>query len=102
MDLGCSCSWYDGDSADVCTVKVVKGRKEYKCCECDDVIVKGERHEYVRMLYDGSWSTYRTCIPCVNIRKDLWCGSSPIGCIRNEINDLYGFDYTKVPEDDDD
>jgi len=93
-DLGCSCACtYDYEPADVYQAKEVKARKSHTCYECDGEIARGETHEVVSGLWDGSWSRYRTCLLCVRIRDDL-CGCGFIfGALRETIREDFGFDY---------
>ena len=72
----CIGSW-DGDAALFWSVSVVgAARKEHRCCECQDIIQVGESYERV----GGMWPqhekplTYRTCLPCRDIRDGLSCG----------------------------
>ncbi len=53
------------------TKKTVKGRKQYKCVECNHVIEKGQEHESFKACWpsiDG-WATFRTCLRCVKVKK---------------------------------
>ena len=63
----------DGDLPAFSTEKHVKARKPYTCCECGDAIVVGQVHERVTGKWDGTISTYRTCLACAEIRKNLCC-----------------------------
>ena len=63
----------DGESAELHTSSTVKAAKDHKCCECREAIRKGTRYEMVRGMWDGSWSTYRTCLSCVEIRNHFSC-----------------------------
>lgn len=60
---------YDGPS--VFTETVVRGRKEHRCVECKRVMPKGEEHEMCKGVWDGEWSTYRTCLPCRDLRNRI-------------------------------
>ena len=70
----CDC---DYDQPTFFNCKTVKGRKDYRCCECLRDIAKGERHEYVSGLWDGHMDDFRTCSDCVQMRGDMeldcWC-----------------------------
>lgn len=44
--------------------KTVKAGKDHACEECRGKISKGERHNYFVTLFDGSFSTWRTCPDC--------------------------------------
>jgi hypothetical protein len=99
MDLGCSCVYDDDvEPCDVFESKIVKGRKEYKCIECGDMIKKGEKHEYSKWLFEGDWNHARTCAVCVNIRKSVYCGQYAVGALRETILEEFGIDYTKHVE----
>jgi len=94
MDLGCSCVCdVDHDPASVLEEKMVKARKEHECCECGETIKRGERYELVKGCWDGSWGTYKTCEPCVRIRRDVCCNSWIYGELRETIWEAFDFDY---------
>ena len=46
-------------------------RTEHECCECGCTIQPGDTYEHVRGCWDGSWSTFKTCIPCADLRDRL-------------------------------
>jgi len=55
--------------------KVVTARKEHICTECNEKIKKGKKYELVNYVLDGDIETYKTCIPCKNVRDSLFqCG----------------------------
>lgn len=85
------CLMFDGDCADVVNVSIVAGRKEYECSECERPIAKGEKHQFAKLLSDGSWDSYRTCLVCAEIRKAFSCeGELFGGMFWSEMAD-YGF-----------
>lgn len=56
---------FDDDPADVWEEGSRRAGKEHRCCECDAVIGKGERHDYLTTLVRGDgWSTLRRCLAC--------------------------------------
>jgi hypothetical protein len=63
------CDCYFDNPPTLYEQRTVKGRKPHKCCECLRVIERGERHEYVKGLWDGEFSEYRTCDKCVDMRS---------------------------------
>jgi hypothetical protein len=66
----------DGDgSLEVIEDKVVKARKDHRCVECRETIAKGQKHEYIKGLWDGRFDTFRTCLSCVEIRNHFSCGN---------------------------
>lgn len=48
--------------------RTVRGRKEYRCCECSRAIPKGGEHEIATGLWAGEWGRFRTCQPCKAVR----------------------------------
>lgn len=63
----------EGEIVDFERHATVKARKDHKCGECRDVIKIGELYETSAQLYDGSFSTFRTCLLCVEIRDKIFC-----------------------------
>jgi hypothetical protein len=52
-----------------------KARKEHICGECRGTIQPGEVYEVAKLLYDGTITTHKTCLPCVSVRSSLFkCG----------------------------
>jgi hypothetical protein len=104
--ITCDCSVYDSESPELYFDKVVKARKEHKCCECREPIKKGDSYEYVKTLYDGYWDTYKTCIPCTRIRRDYcprgWIFEWIFEFLEETIDECLGFRYTEDPADWDD
>jgi hypothetical protein len=69
----CPLSANDGPNAKVFKKSRVSARKDTTCCECRDPIARGTVHEVIRGLWEQSWSTYRTCLICVEIRDHFEC-----------------------------
>lgn len=65
----------DDTPATIFSSSVVKAAKDHRCTECHETIPKGTKYESVRGLWDGSWSTYKTCLSCVEIRDHFACES---------------------------
>ena len=77
FDGTCVCDWRteDNDQPALFSEKMVKARKEHKCCECHEPIKPGNIYELVKGLWQGDWGTYKTCRVCAQIRKDFMsCG----------------------------
>jgi len=71
----CVCTSADYEEPEFFTEKMVTAHKEHRCCECHELIKKGDRYELVRGKWDGSFGTYKTCRICAQIRKDFMsCG----------------------------
>jgi len=81
----------DGDGEGECVDNaVVRARKDYVCCECDDPITKGTEHERYKMLWEGSFSTSRTCLSCVEIRDHFACNGRWIfGCLWGDLEENF-------------
>jgi hypothetical protein len=88
VDVGCT-SW----------MRMIKGRKEHKCCECRRAIPKGVVHERAKLLCEGYWSEYRTCKLCKSVRDSLF-RSWFFGCVWDALRDVYGGCYDDDDEDD--
>lgn len=86
----CPLSDNDGDRPSVYDEDVVSARKEYACTECDEPIRPGDKHERIKGLWDGEWSTYRTCLSCVEIRNHFACGSGWLfGCLWDDLRENF-------------
>lgn len=48
------------------TAKIV-----HKCCECGATIHPGNKYQYVSMVWDGDFLTYKTCERCADLRDAL-------------------------------
>jgi hypothetical protein len=97
----CACI-YDGDNdgPSVSMTRMRKARKVNRCTECREAIRPGETYEHTTGCWDGRWSSFKTCLPCVEIRGALFCegwtysavwgriaehlsdGGSVFGCVR--------------------
>ena len=60
------------DGPDVFTEEWRKARKLHRCCECGSKIEIGEIYEYVKGLWDGRWSDYKSCLKCADLRDALY------------------------------
>lgn len=73
-DIVC-CPLGGGDDAPatVHVVTVPRAAREHRCAECRETIPKGQKYENVKGLWDGRWSTFKTCLSCVEIRNHFAC-----------------------------
>lgn len=76
MTTCCPLQEHDGDLAEMSDTKMVRARKAHRCCECRRTIAAGTLHERCKLLYDGTWSCFRTCLICHEIREHFRCGQS--------------------------
>lgn len=58
------CMYGGDDEWDVFNSCERRAAKDHRCGECGRTIVKGERYAWAKGLFDGHWSTYRTCLQC--------------------------------------
>ena len=65
----------DGDAEwpDVFTEKFVTARKIHCCCECEGLIMRGQRYSLVNGHWPGGlgWKTYKTCLSCYELRDKI-------------------------------
>lgn len=68
------CIYSEGDdNAAFCDARVVTARKPHRCCECRETIPVGERYERTAGKWDGTVSTFCTCLVCAEIRSAFCC-----------------------------
>ena len=102
MECVCLCSSYDGEFAEVYHFENRRARKEHTCCECHEPIKKGDNYEYYTGLYDGIWSSYKTCNTCASIRDQMCCDGFEFGRLSETIWEALGIDYVTGECDEDD
>lgn len=62
--------------------KIRRARKQHRCGECGEAIVVGVQYEYASGIWDGSASSHKTCMSCVEIRNHFSCGE---GWVYGEV-----------------
>lgn len=62
------CVDYDG-GCEFIQEKMVKARKEHRCCECHRTIQPGESYEKTVGNWEGAFSVFKTCAHCVAARE---------------------------------
>lgn len=85
MSYDCYCEY---EQPELHTTLIRKARKQYKCDECRGLICPGDKYETARALWEGEFSSYRTCQHCVDLRT--WV-SNNIPC--------FCWAYTNLQED---
>ena len=53
--------------------KIMKARKKFRCCECRDVINKGDMYDCFVGAIDNRIDVQRTCLICESISKKFLC-----------------------------
>lgn len=100
-DVSCEHSCYidgDGDPPSVYSERLARAVMDYRCGECGEAIPRGTLYEYVKGLWDGCWSTHRTCLRCLGVRTDCFRGGWAFGALRDDFRECNGFDYVTEPE----
>jgi hypothetical protein len=90
-DMIC-CPLESGDGecrAKVDLTEIRKAAKEHRCGECSETIKRGARYEHNRALWEGSWSTSRTCLSCVEIRNHFQCGGWIYGQLWDDLEENF-------------
>jgi len=73
--MECSCVYVEAECQAEFFREVLRtARKEHRCCECHRTILPGEKYEYVSGMWEGKFDTYKTCIDCLSIRNQFFCG----------------------------
>lgn len=101
MSISCDCSRDDGEYPVFFREETPRAKKAYKCYECREKIEPGQKYHKAVGVWDGVFSTYRTCWPCYSIRMDFCPHGYVFGGLMETISECFGFDYRKVPNDDD-
>lgn len=64
-----------------------KARKEHRCSECRREIPVGAKYQHIRGLWNGSWSTIKTCAVCVELRGHFYYGSYIYGALWTDLQE---------------
>jgi hypothetical protein len=72
----CPLSGNDEGTPECYDQRNVTAKRAYECDECSEPIARGVEHERVKGIWfkENGWSTYRTCLSCVEIRDHFSCG----------------------------
>jgi len=89
-----SCCCIDAhDNPEFSKQAIKKARKQYRCIECGELIQKGDTYHCFSGIWDGQWDHMRTCIPCAQIRNDLFSCGFIFGEMREHFLECNGWDY---------
>jgi hypothetical protein len=86
-----------------------KARKQHKCCECANNILKGDNYQYASGVWDGYPGDYKTCLSCVSVRREFeqeYDCCIAFGELKEVISDCslcvsYGYGVNELIEDSD-
>lgn len=79
----------EGDAASCHTESTRTARKEHRCCECREAILKGARYEYQSGIWDGEPSSFKTCLSCVEIRDHFACDGYLFGQLWCDLEENF-------------
>lgn len=48
-------------------------RKEHRCTECSCTIGIGDKYAREEGVWDGKFTTYKTCFSCLSLREEFFC-----------------------------
>lgn len=99
MSISCDCSVDGYDYPEFYSEEFPTARKTYKCCECHQDIKPGQKYHRAHGKWDGRWETYRTCMPCYNIREHYCPGGYIFTMLRDTIRECLDFDYLRIPDE---
>jgi hypothetical protein len=89
MTMCCPLSGNDGDAPKVHDTVFRAARKPHRCSECREEIAQGVLHEVVRGLWGDRWDTFRTCLPCMDIRHHFGCNGWVYGQLWDELEENF-------------
>lgn len=85
--MDCACIYVDDyDGPELLEEDIRKARKQHKCYECGRVIKIGEEYERTRGLWEGDWSTYKTCQDCKSLRTAFFCNGYIYGQVTDDTS----------------
>lgn len=102
MSIDCDCSLDGYEGPEFCHDSFPIARKTHVCCECRENILPGQKYHKVVGIWDGRWETFKTCMPCYQIRERYCPRGYIFEMLRETISECLGFDYLEIPEDADD
>jgi hypothetical protein len=96
MSFSCDCSNDGGTPPELYNEEYPTARKEHKCCECGGVIKPGQKYHKAKGMWEGEFRTYKTCMPCNNIREHYCSYGFVFTELAEQIMNCLEFDYRKV------
>jgi len=62
-------------------------RREHACSECGRAILPSEQYEKYVGTDDGDFFTHKTCLDCLSVRDEFFCGSFCWGAIWEYLHE---------------
>jgi hypothetical protein len=72
-----------------------RARKPHTCVECDREIPPGAIYWEYRAVYEGRWSTHKTCLDCEELIREHWSWSDEV----IPFGELYDYLDMEIPTD---
>ena len=75
--MKCSCQIetdHDEESEMIFEKDLTIFKNQQRCCECGVELSIGDQYRKEIALHDYEAHTYRTCLDCISIRDNLFCG----------------------------
>jgi len=91
--MKCSCQIetdHDEESEMIFEKDLTICKNQQRCCECGVELSIGDQYRKEIALHDYEAHTYRTCLDCISIRDNLFCGwtwTCLLDDLREEIED---------------
>lgn len=82
----------EGPSCSYITTR--RARKDHRCTECRQPIAKGVTYEYASGIWDGRPDSFKTCLPCAEIRNHFACGGWIYGQLWSDLHENFFPDMT--------
>jgi len=95
MSFQCDCSIEIDEDAELFREEFPVARKVHECCECKMIIKPGQKYQKVIGKWEGEFSTFKTCLPCYNIRKHYCPNGYYFGELVEQLFNCLEFDYRK-------
>ena len=70
-------------------------RKVHKCCECGSPIDPGEKYHLVKGVWEGSFSTFKTCTICNQVKNEAYANGVDCICF-GELWETVGVEFEEV------
>ncbi len=85
----CPLSGGDDDGPRCELTRIRRARTPHECCECEGAIAPGSQYEITTGCWDGSWSTYKTCMSCREIRNHFACDGWTFTMLWEQLRDSF-------------
>jgi hypothetical protein len=85
----CPLQGNDGDAPECFDSGTRVARKAHVCCECGESIAKGQKYEYASGVWEGRPDSFKTCLPCVEIRDHFACDGWIYGQLWSDLGENF-------------